>query len=263
MLQRHWASADVTPLWQTRHGNAPSGHIVFDPLADPTHCASSCGPVDVVLGLAGVVPGQGDLRLNTVLGRAALDIGAAAGAKRVFLTSSAAVYGPSKTPLHEDTTLRPANAYGAAKCQMEQDARAHVATLPTQMTALRIGNVAGADALLAQPGATRILDRFTDGQGPRRSYIGPKALTEVLAHLMVLAADGRDLPDTLNISLPGTVTMEELCCAAGLQITWQPAPDTALPVVALDVARLQAHIPLPQADADAIIADWHADRALC
>jgi len=263
MLQRHWPRGDLTPLWQVRQANGAPDGLVFDPMDDPAPLARICGPMEVVLGLAGVVPGRGDLSLNAPLGRAAVSIGAATGAKRVFIASSAAVYGPSDQPLREDAPLRPANAYGAAKHQMENDVRAQAADMRTGLTILRIGNVAGADTLLSQPGTTRRLDRFADGQGPRRSYIGPKALADVLSQLVLGAAHGQDLPEILNLALPGAVGMDALCHAAGMQITWTPAPDTALPLVALDVSKLQTLVPLPPADAHEIIADWQADRALC
>lgn len=263
MLQRHWNGNDLTPLWQVRHAGTAQNSLIFDPMDDPAALAQICGPVEVVLGLAGVVPGRGELSLNAPLGRAAVAIGAATGAKRVFIASSAAVYGPSDQPLREEAPLRPANAYGTAKHQMENDVRALAADLRTGLTILRIGNVAGADALLSQPGTTRRLDRFADGQGPRRSYIGPKALADVLSQLVLGAANGQDLPEILNLALPGAVGMDALCRAAGMQITWTPAPDTALPLVALDTSKLEALVPLPRADAHEIIADWQADRALC
>lgn len=263
MLQRHWNGNDLTPLWQVRHADTAQNGLALDLMDDPAALARICGPVEVVLGLAGVVPGRGELSLNAPLGRAAVSIGAATDAKRVFIASSAAVYGPSDQPLREEAPLRPTNAYGAAKHQMEIDVREHVTDLRTGLTILRIGNVAGADALLSQPGTTRRLDRFTDGQGPRRSYIGPKALADVLSQLVLGAANGQDLPEILNLALPGAVGMDALCRAAGIQVTWTRAPATALPLVALDVAKLEALLPLPRADAHEIIADWQADRALC
>lgn len=262
MLRRHWRADALTPIWQARQPDAFAEGVVFDPLDAPETIARRCGPVDVVLGLAGVVPGSGDLSLNTALGHAALDIGAATGAKRVFLASSAAVYGPSDQPLREDVPPCPANPYGRAKARMEQETRATARTSNIGLTILRIGNVAGADALLAQPGTGRVLDRFADGQGPRRSYIGPRALADVLAHLVLRATNCQALPAMLNIALPGAVGMDALCSAAGLTVSWRAAPNTALPIVELDVRALQSLVPLPAAQASAIIADWQSDKAL-
>ena len=259
MLQRQWRDAWLQPLWQTRRDAGIAEAQVFDPLGDPAQIARRLGPVDVVIGLAGVTPGRGDLALNTDLARAACAIGAATGARRVFASSSAAVYGRPESPVAEDAALRPETPYGHAKAEMEATLRC---AAPCPVTVLRIGNVAGADALLDQPGAARCLDRFADGQGPRRAYIGPRAFADVLASLAHRATEGDALPDTLNLAQPGTVAMADLCHAAGLTVTWRPAPPEALPELALDLGRLARLMPLPEATPASIVADWQADRAM-
>lgn len=257
MLRKHWRGADLHPIWQYRGMPAPEGSVIFDPLQDG---AGPCGPVDVVLALAGVVPGRGELGLNSALALAALEIGEALGARRVFLTSSAAVYGPGAQRLREEDPLYPVSDYGRAKAEMERAARDRAAALGLSVTTLRIGNVAGADALLGQEGAARRLDQFADGQGPRRSYIGPRVLADVLAELVWLAAQGADLPDCLNIAQPGEVAMEDLCRAAGFEVTWQPAPEGAIASVLMDVSRLSALVAVPEARADYLVAEWRADQ---
>jgi len=258
MLRKHWHSPDLRPVWQYHGLSAPAGSMIFDPLQDVAQVAGLCGPVDVVLCLSGVVPGRVDLALNTTLALAALEIGAALGARWVFLASSAAVYGASDEILREDSPLRPTGAYGMAKAAMETAAGARAAELGLGVTALRIGNIAGADALLGPTGRTRRLDRFPDGQGPRRSYIGPRVLADVLAELVRLAAAGQDLPECLNIAQPGEIAMEDLCMAAGFDMTWQPAPDGAIASVILDVSRLTRLVAVPQADAKALVAAWRS-----
>lgn len=257
MLRKHWRGADLHPIWQFRGLPAPDGSVIFDPLQDG---AGLCGPVDVVLALAGVVPGRGELGLNTALALAALEIGEALGARRVFLTSSAAVYGPGAQRLREEDPLYPVSDYGRAKAEMERAAHLRAADLGLGVTTLRIGNVAGADALLDQAGMARRLDQFADGQGPRRSYIGPRVLADVLAELVRLAAQGADLPDCLNIAQPGAVAMEDLCRAAGFAITWHPAPEGAIASVLMDVSRLSALVAMPEARAEALVAEWRADQ---
>ncbi len=54
--------------------------------------------------------------------------------------------------------------------------------------------------------------------------------------------------------------MEDLCQAAGLGVTWQRAPETAVEKVVLDVTRLAGLVPVPEACATAVVADWRADR---
>lgn len=248
MLRRHW-SGDA--LWL---GRRSPGFDILTQQDWPRDVHA-----DTILCLAGVVPGAGDLELNIALGRAAVALGAQAGVQRVLLASSAAVYGGGVGALTEGAPLAPVHPYGRAKWQMESEAAALGAALGVHVTALRIGNVAGADALLAQDGPRRILDRFADGQGPRRSYIGPRALAQILAGLSRLEVA---LPKCLNIALEGPVAMADLCAAAGLEVEWRPAPPEALPEVTLDTRRLARIMPVPKADPAEIIADWRADERL-
>ena len=262
MLRRHWDEKDSIPLWQFRRAPEPpvssGGVVICDPLSGPP----DCGPVDVVLGFAGVVPGKGALSLNSDLAIAAIDSGVALGAKHVFVSSSAAIYGPSTAPLREQDAAHPVSDYGAAKLAMETAALAQAARHGLPATALRIGNVAGADALLGPMGKSRRLDQFQNGRGPVRSYIGPAAFSAVLHALVQLACQSNNLPPRLNLALSGGVAMADLCHVAGLPFGWQPAPDTALQCVVLDVSQLAALLPLPDADASAIVADWQMDRRL-
>ena len=260
MVRRHWRAANVDTLWQYRRAPARVQSVICDPLTDPDHAARRCGRVDVVLDLSGVVPGAGDLALNTELALAALALGARTGAGRVFLASTAAVYGAGAQAFPETAPLRPLSDYGAAKAAMERSAQARAAELGVGLTVLRIGNVAGADALLGPPEGPRVLDRFKDGTGPRRSYIGPLTFAHLLAALVQRAARGADLPELLNIAQPGAVAMSDLCAAAGFAVTWRPAPDTALPLVETDVTRLESLLPVPAASAQGLVAEWRADR---
>lgn len=255
MLARHWGS-DLDPVWQWRHGSAAPGRVILDPLQDSAPGLRA----DLVLGLAGVVPGRGDLALNTDLACAAVDLAAACGAAHVFLSSSAAVYGPVPGPLRETPDPAPASAYGAAKLAMEQAALARAAALGVAATALRIGNVAGADALLGGIGDGPVqLDRFDAGHGPRRSYIGPCAFARVMAALMQAAHAGHPLPARLNLALPGAIDMADLLRAGDIPFTWRTAPESARAEVVLDVSALGVLVDLPPARPADIIADWRAD----
>lgn len=256
MLRRHWPQGAPAPLWQVRRDAGP-GVLRFSPLDE----TPDCGPVQAVLGLAGVVPGPGaDLALNTDLALAAVRLGVALRARRVFVASSAAVYSHAPQPQPESAAAPP-GPYGAAKRAMEDAALAAGAAAGIAVTALRIGNVAGADALLGNGEGERMLDRFADGQGARRSWIGPQVLARALAGLAGLGARGAALPDLLNVAQPRVLAMEDLLNAAGIAFDWRPAPPGALACVTLDTAALQGLLPLPPASAEGIIADWRADRA--
>ncbi|WP_425459522.1 NAD-dependent epimerase/dehydratase family protein [Histidinibacterium lentulum] len=231
MLRRHWAGAPpegVHLVAQSRR--AGEGCLEWDPL-DPDPPVRA----DVVLAFAGVVPAPGaDLSLNVALGRGAVETARRIGARRVLLASSSAVYGPGRA-VAETAPCRPVNAYGAAKLEMEEA----VAGAEVETVCLRIGNVAWADSLLGgmAPGREVLLDRFTDGGGPMRSYIGPRELARVLESLARAEAP---LPPLLNVAAPEPVAMEALLEAAGAAWRWQEAPASAVQWVTLDCARLAA-----------------------
>lgn len=261
ILRAHWPEG--RGLWQARPGRAGAGDgwVIGDPLADPARIAGQCGDVAAVLGLAGVTPTRrrsgDDMADNIGLGLAAVRLGAALGAP-VLLASSAAVYGVVQGAqaglLTETLPPHPVTDYGRAKAEMEARAADLGAALGVAVCALRIGNIAGADAILGgwRPGFT--LDRFADGQTPRRSYIGPVSLARVLERLCRTA----DLPGLLNIAAPGLVDMGALLDAAGLGWAPRPAPETAIPEVALDVTRLCDLLPLAPATAESLVAEWRA-----
>lgn len=265
LLRLAWArTGQGGLLWQRRSGEGAGPR--FDPLADPAAYAGAAAGARAILTLAGRVGGTArDMADHAALALAALEAGRAAGVARVFLASSAAVYGAAALAREEDAPA-PLSDYGRAKLAMEAAALRWAAAHPggPGLTCLRIANVAGADALLGAapgPGPQR-LDTFPDGTGPRRSYLGPMALAAILARLFALVRQGRPLPEILNLALDGAVAMEALLSADGRAWAPRPAPATALPVVRLDVRRLAAIAgPLPAADAAAIVADLRATQA--
>jgi nucleoside-diphosphate-sugar epimerase len=260
-------------LWQWRaagQGGEP-GALVWDPLAEPQRLAAiaeRAGGIGVLVSLAGVVAGE-DLARNTDLGLAALEAARGAGVGHVFLASSAAVYGDSGPgPVAEDAALRPVSPYGAAKAAMEAAVREWSrASGGPGVSCLRIGNVAGADALLtaAKTGseAPVRLDCDPEGRSPRRSYIGPGALGLVLAALVERAGQGGALPFALNLGLPGPVAMADLLDAAGIPWVARPVPAAPAAHAGLDLARLEALCPFVAGlgGAAAIVADWRAHDA--
>ncbi|ATG38059.1 putative NAD dependent epimerase/dehydratase (plasmid) [Phaeobacter piscinae] len=269
ILRHQWASAGADLRWQRRarpDGAEPvaAGWHVFDPLADPEALAAAARGAAAILCLAGPVPGGAagrdlsahqlmqhrDLAMATLEAAARVrdaETGAGTGAPRLLLASSAAVYGAAPGPLSEDIPLAPMAPYGVAKAEMEQAAQARAAELGLEISLLRIGNIAGIDAILGGWRAGFCLDQFADGQTPRRSYIGPGTLAEVLASLIQCP----DLPQVLNIAQPGAVAMGDLLQAAGLDCARKPAPAQAIAEVRLDVTRLiglLAAQPVPAAD---------------
>lgn len=235
LLSRLWAGTDVA--WH-RRGTGPLGETLAGRR--------------VLLCLAGVTGGDAAaLAGNTGAALHALTEARAAGVPRVLLMSSSAIYGRTPGPLTEEMPPAPATAYGDAKLAME----AAVAEAP-EAVILRLGNVAGADALLGALGVQRPgLDIFPDGRGPRRNYLGPVTLAHLLAGL---AARPGPLPRLLNLGGPGLVDMADLLRAAGRDWTPRPAPSAALAEVALDTALLRSLLPLPPdaASPARIVAEW-------
>lgn len=214
-----------------------------------------------MLVLAGATPGTGrDLSLNRPLAEACLSAASAAGIGRVLVASSSAVYGGGRAqPWRESDPAQPATPYGRAKVAMEE-ACAVWRARGLEVACLRIGNVAGADALLLNAGKSPLhIDRFADGSGPLRSYIGPDSMARVL---LALARLPGPLPPTLNLAAPEPVLMAELATAAGLDWRWQPAPPAAVARFTLDCRALAALVPISDAEstAAAIAAQWQECR---
>lgn len=243
LLRRVWSlpgSAAPQLVWQARRPGDFAGFggpsVVFDPLAEPGALARAVAAAEAVLLLAGPTRGTAEaLSAHAALAGAVLDC---AGGRPVLLASSAAVYGrPAGRLCHEEDAPAPISDYGRAKAAMEA-----VAAGRPGAVVLRIGNVAGADALLGQPAPPggRRLQVFADGLAPRRSYIGPQALARALARLVRLAVGGTALPGVINLALPGAVGMEALLRAAGEGWQADPAPSEAIAAVELAVDRALA-----------------------
>lgn len=201
------------------------------------------GPVDAMLVLAGVTPGPGaKLDQNTPLAEACLRGAKVAGIPKVLLASTSAVYGADSTAPYSETDLpRPVNAYGHAKLLME-NACTSFKDAGLNITCLRIGNVAGADALLinaalANRDSPVQIDQFSDGMGPIRSYVGPATLARTLISLVKKSGD---LPEVLNLAAPQPVSMQALAEASGAPWQFRPAPSTAYQFITMNCSAVAA-----------------------
>ena len=256
LLAQAWALGGVSPTLQHRGGALPTDlpQLEWHPLAG---ASLEPGRFRAMIVLAGAV--RGDLALNAQLAEACCAQAVQAGIGQVLLASSSAVYGVNGgQACREDTPTHPVNDYGRAKLAAEA-VTARWRGRGLAVTALRIGNVAGADALLAgiTPGQPTKIDCFADGTGPVRSYIGPVTLADVLAKLL-----GQDLPPVLNIGAPHPVAMADLAQAAGADWRYQPAPASAYQRITLDCGQLAQHYRFTerQTDAAAMVAEWQSTR---
>ncbi len=269
LLQRYWGRNAA--VWHSRaqHIADPDPRFVqFDPLKNPDALSQAAQPQGQaprqILCLAGPVPGRLPARMpargtdNNMQDHVRLGLACVAAAgvgARVFLASSAAVYGaPSQdAPLHENTPLAPQSPYGHAKSEMEAQAIALGHQRGVKVTVLRIGNIAGFDAILGGWRPDFTLDQFANGDTPKRSYIGVQTLADVLAHLM----QEPDLPAVLNIAQPSPVAMGALLQAAARPYRCKAAGPSAIANVTLDVTRLAGFVPLKPATPEDLVQDWH------
>lgn len=247
------------------HRRAPASprEIGWDLLAGPEpllDLADRAGAPRALVVLSGVTPATGaDMSANVALAVAAMEAARRAGVGRVLLASSSAVYGGARAePWREDEPARPATAYGASKLAMEAAARPFRDS-GLEVCALRIGNVAGADALLLNASGPVRLDRFAGGGGPVRSYIGPATLARVL---VALCDPGLGLPPVLNLAAPRPVAMADLARAAGLDWSWTPAPAGAAEHFTLACDELALRVRFEDTDSApaAMVAQWRASQ---
>lgn len=255
LIRPFWQIQPVT--WQSRQDLA--GFETVDILSDRAALERLLRGAGAVLCLAGITPApKADMRLNVTLARAVLDAAHATGTARVLLTSTGAVYGNGPGPHSEDGPTAPLSDYARSKLDMEAMAAAHAHSAHT--TSLRVGNVAGADAILGkwQPGMR--LDQLPDGRAPRRSYIGPQTLARVFGAL----AGARTLPPLLNIAAPGTTGMDDLLDAAGLPFSYRPPLPGVIPDVSLCTKRLETLVSFDPGDsmAKTMVTQWHNSKAV-
>ncbi|MGJ8598174.1 NAD-dependent epimerase/dehydratase family protein [Sulfitobacter sp.] len=272
MLRRIWTQAplhaagtNIEFTFQTRRvcENHP-GDLLWDALQHPPKALTDAAPFDCMVVLSGIVPKPGaDLTLNTALGSACVTAAAGMGIPHVLLASTSAVYGiHSNSPFSEDDPLDPVNDYGRSKREMEAACQTQAAAAGVALCCLRIGNVAGADALLGNgaalaPGARLQLETFKDRGTPVRSYIGPQSL----AHVILSLIQKRDrLPVVLNIAAPRPVSMRALAEAADIAYDLCPANDDAHQYVTLTCDTLAALHRFEPAEAEPceMVRQWRA-----
>ena len=262
MMQAFWPEKG-TLVCHSR--SSRPGYVTFNPLSDADLLASAMSGARAVICLSGITPAHaaasGDaLTLNAELALATVRAAGRAGGVRVFLASSAAVYGAAEGPLSEDMMCNPVSEYGRAKLEMEKVALASAKARNLPVTVLRIGNVAGADAILGGWHNRMAIDVLPDGGTPRRSYIGPQTLTHVLYQL----CQAQSLPDVLNVAAPGMVEMGALLDAAGLAWSQKPATGATIAQVELSTKRIEKEFDFaPNAGTPTgLVAQWRAYQDL-
>jgi nucleoside-diphosphate-sugar epimerase len=231
MLRAIWREDPDAPLVYPISRRDVSGMFQWQP--DQT--IPDLPNVDSVLSLWAIRHGSRDeMAENAALGLAAVRLAEALGASQVLHFSSSAVYGQATGPLRESSPTHPVNHYGTAKLAMERAVLAY----PTEVRSvlMRIGNVAGAESLFGslRSNADIVVDRFPDGQGPRRTYIAPHDLARIVMALMAR----NDLSGPINVAAPVPTDMYDIAKAYREDVHWSAAPEGALQDVVLDTTML-------------------------
>ena len=256
LLRAVWPD-DVPVIWQSRW--AEQGMVECEFMTAPSGLRSLMSQVGAVICLAGVTDDfarrtGAPYSDNSDIALACLKAASDSGCHRVFLLSSAAVYGRATGVLRETDTCDPVSPYGEAKRAMERTALRFAATEPLEVCCLRLGNVAGADAALGnwKPGAE--MDVFVSGKTPQRSYVGAQSLARILVALV----RAKHVPQTLNVAAPVPIAMGDLLDAAGCAWKSRPAPISAIERVHLDTSLLQKFYEFAPREVTAsnLVAQW-------
>lgn len=254
----------VVESWGTARGNGPhcvaqfrqlehcsaaeragQAFIHWDPAsgaADLEAWVRGNAPFSAMIVLAGATPSRStDLAANRVIAEQCLRAALEVEVPRVLVASSSAVYGISDSgePFRESDDCRPVSDYGRAKVEMEACCGTW-RERGLEVTCLRIGNVAGADALLlnviaGDRQAPLEIDIFPNKEGPIRSYIGPQSLSGVLK---VLSNSIKPLPPVVNLAAPNPISMNSLADAARVRWKAKPVSDDKNQVITLDCSML-------------------------
>lgn len=221
------------------------GRKDWDIISERSFDFPSC---DAVLDLSGITKGEG-MEQNPILAanvaRQSLRIKA-----KHFFFSTAGVYPGGTHDFSEEDAPLPSGLYGASKLASETALRQIV----PDAVVLRVGNVAGADALLAgNRKGSAVLDQTDDGRGPIRSYIGPKTLVETLFRLVQRLGVGRPVPNILNLSQPGELAMAQLLTAARFDWRFHPDRFAPIPRAVMSTDRIETIFPMKTVSAQRIV----------
>ncbi len=251
----------LCPLYQSG-GVKRDGYLTWRADGD----VSALPEAETIVALWGRSEGdRQSMQVNVELGLRALEIATELGAKRLLLASSSAVYAGSGAGRHAeaDMLVEPSGAYGASKLEMERAVlAASGAGRGPVVSVLRLANIIGADSLFdnLQPGGEVVLDRFSSGGGPMRSYLTVGDLAHVLG--VLATCPQAVLPSIVNVAGSHALAMADLVEQAAGQVVWQAAPPTALERVEMNTSLLQQITgPLAQSsDPGLAIASWQRGR---
>jgi UDP-glucose 4-epimerase len=215
-------------------------------------------------------------RQNVAGGVALLEAMRAASIGRLVFSSSAAVYGvPERSPITEDTPLRPINPYGETKRTFEGALAFYAPAYGLRSISLRYFNAAGASERNGEvhdpethliPNVLRAAERGdpvilfgddypTPDGTPVRDYIHVKDLARAHVQALEATAAGEPAAIALNLGTGAGFSVREVVAAAG-RIVGRDIPVTMGPRRAGDPPILVA-----AADRAADVLGWHPERS--
>ena len=208
LMRRHCLyDANFSLVFQSRNELAKSD-VYWDPLKSNSNFVYKTKndiKFDALLNLAGPTQNQ-NAHLNAEIAFNCCILADRLSIPKVFLASSAAVYGIHQTRFLETDCCSPVNLYGEAKLKMENSCFA--GSFNTNVLGLRMGNFVGADSLSLNvlTNETISLDISTSNVSGLRSYLGPLSFLRILRSLI---EDTTLHNRPINIANPRPFRMQE------------------------------------------------------
>lgn len=212
---KHSDLRDINLYFQSRNKAYPAD-IYWDPLGASNvieYKHDNLPPkFDLLLNLAGTTQ-SGNSYLNTELALKCCSLAERLQIPKVFLASSAAVYGNQQIRYSENDHCSPVNSYGLSKLAMEDACLSQ--DFPFNILCLRISNFLGADALSNSilSGKNISLDVRDSKLSGLRSYLAPKTFLKILRSLSI---DNTLKNQPINIANPSPYYMHELLEELGI-----------------------------------------------
>lgn len=200
--------ADLNLFFQSRN-QLSKADIYWDPLkpnCDIVHKFQNNITFDVLLNLAGSTQ-QSTAQLNTEIAVNSCILAERLNIPKVFLASSAAVYGKNQKIFSENDCCSPINGYGAAKLEMENICLSR--SFNSNILCLRMANFVGADALSVNILSQKpiVLDVNSIKLSGLRSYLAPLSFLKILR---TLSTNNTLQNCPINIANPMPFRMQEV-----------------------------------------------------
>jgi len=227
LVSRGWLVRVLDDLSSgSRENLADTGaELIVGDIRDPRAVDQAARAAEVVFHLAAMISIPESMgqpvecyRSNVLGSMHVLEAARRAGARRVVLSSSCAVYGNAGHPVDEASETAPISPYAASKLAMEQAARMMAAAFGLETVCLRYFNVYGPRQALDSPYAAAIpifIQAMRSGRAPRIHGDGLQTRDFVfvgdIARANLLAAETRVEPGSvLNIGSGRSVTINEV-----------------------------------------------------